>query len=168
MHSIYRKPKKWLPWQHPIEHRYQLCPHRIAWPQKPTPRIKQRVASCHMTKAIAHKASYSKLRPKNLVAMATSLSTSGPPFNTIPTAHPSAQPKRHLDQFSRFCTDDRRVSLYFTINAPFAPQFRPMSVVAKRLDGSRCHLVQATCQMGTQLPPQKGAQRPPLFGPCLL
>jgi len=40
---------------------------------------------------------------------------------------------------------------------------RPMSVVAKQLDGLRCHLVrryasaQATlCWMGTQLPPPKG------------
>ena len=53
------------------------------------------------------------------------------------------------------------------------PNFRPMSVVAKWLDGSRCHLVgrwasvQATlCQMGIQLP-TKGAQ-PPIFGLCLL
>jgi len=42
------------------------------------------------------------LVPK-LVAMATSLSTSGPPSNTIPWAHPSPQPKWHLDRFSRFC-----------------------------------------------------------------
>jgi len=27
--------------------------------------------------------------------------------------------------------------------APRAPDFRPMSVVAKRLDGSRCHLVRS-------------------------
>jgi len=26
----------------------------------------------------------------------------------LPWAHPSPQPKRHLDRFSRFCTDDRR------------------------------------------------------------
>ena len=36
------------------------------------------------------------------------------PSNTIPWAHPSLQPNRHLNWFSRFCTDDRRVSLYFT------------------------------------------------------
>jgi len=48
---------------------------------------------------------------------------------------------------------------------------RPMSVVAKRLDGSRCHLVrryasaQATlCYMGTQLTPEKTAQLLPIFG----
>ena len=56
------------------------------------------------------------------------------------------------------------------------PNFRPMSVVVKRLDGSRCHLVgryasaQATlCQMGTQLSPSKmGPQQPLLFYPYLL
>jgi len=54
------------------------------------------------------------------------------------------------------------------------PNFRPIPVVDKRLDGSRCHLVrryasaQATlCYMGTQLLPQKEAQ-PPIFDPCLL
>jgi len=43
-----------------------------------------------------------------------------------------------------------------------SPNFWPISVVAKRLDGLRCHLVwrqasaQATlCSMGTQLPPEK-------------
>jgi len=55
------------------------------------------------------------------------------------------------------------------------PNLRPMSVVAKQLDGSRCHLLgrsvsaQATlCYTGTQLLSKKGTQQPPLFGPCLL
>jgi len=55
------------------------------------------------------------------------------------------------------------------------PHFRPMSVVAKRLDELRCHLVwrktsaQAIlCLMGTQLPPGKRAQPPPNFWPCAL
>jgi len=57
------------------------------------------------------------------------------------------------------------------------PNFRPFSVVAKRLhDGLRCHLVwrytsaQATlCSVGTQLPPEKRHPHPhPIFGPCLL
>ena len=34
--------------------------------------------------------------------MAMSLSTAGPLSNTIPTAHPSPQAKRHLSRFSRF------------------------------------------------------------------
>jgi len=61
-------------------------------------------------------------RVPKLVAMATSLSTYGPPSNTIPTAHPSPEPKRHPYWFSRFCTDDCRVSLYCTMGRPFSPQ----------------------------------------------
>jgi len=53
------------------------------------------------------------------------------------------------------------------------PNFRPISVVAKRLDGLRCHLVwrqdsaQATlCLMGIQLTPKKGTPTiPPSFWP---
>jgi len=55
------------------------------------------------------------------------------------------------------------------------PNFRPMSIVAKRLSGSRWHLawrwalVQATlCWVGTQLPPQKRRRSPQIFGPFLL
>ena len=44
-----------------------------------------------------------------MVAMATSLSTAGPPSNTILWAHRSPQPKRHLDRFGRFCTDARNL-----------------------------------------------------------
>jgi len=52
-----------------------------------------------------------------------------------------------------------------------SPNHRPMSVVAKRLNGSRCHLVwsqasvQATlCFMGTQLPlPQRRGTATPTF-----
>jgi len=61
-----------------------------------------------------------------LVAMATSLCTSGYTSNTIPWAHLRPQPKRHLDQFSRFCTDDRRASLYFTMGRPFSPSKLPL------------------------------------------
>jgi len=43
---------------------------------------------------------------------------SGPPSNTIPWAHPSPQPKWHVDRFS-FCTDNRTVSLYFTMGCTF-------------------------------------------------
>ena len=47
------------------------------------------------------------------------------------------------------------------------PNFRPLSVVAKRLDRLRCHAT--LCLMGTQLPPEKGHTRlHPIFGPCLL
>jgi len=40
----------------------------------------------------------------------------------IPTTHPSSQAKWHLDRLSRFCTDECRVSLYFTMGCPFPPQ----------------------------------------------
>jgi len=54
--------------------------------------------------------------------------------------------------------------------------FRPTSIVSKRLHGSRCHLVRrhasayaTLCSMWTQLPPEKGHTHPhPIFGPCLL
>ena len=57
-----------------------------------------------------------------------------------------------------------------------SPNFRPISIVAKRLDASRCHLsrrltsAQATfCSMGMQLPPEIGHIQPhPSFDPCLL
>jgi len=46
------------------------------------------------------------------------------------------------------------------------PTFQPMSIVAKQLNGSRCHLVQryalaqaTLCQMGTQLPLQNSPRR---------
>jgi len=43
----------------------------------------------------------------------------------VPWANPSPQPKWYLDRFSRFCTDDRRVSLYFTMDAPFPLKISP-------------------------------------------
>ena len=46
---------------------------------------------------------------------------SEPPSNTIPWAYPNPQPKGHLDRFCCFCTDDRRMSLYFTMGCPFIP-----------------------------------------------
>ena len=58
------------------------------------------------------------------------------------------------------------------------PNFRPISVVAKRLDGSRCHLHGMEVGIGLgdfvlhgdpALPlPKKGAEPSPIFGPCLL
>jgi len=36
-----------------LDPRSRLCGHRIAWSQKPTPRIKQRVASCHTAEGIS-------------------------------------------------------------------------------------------------------------------
>ena len=53
--------------------------------------------------------------------------------------------------------------------AQHSPHFSAMSVVTKHLEVSRCHLARrqtsaqiTLCYMGTLLPPQKGAQQPPL------
>ena len=52
----------------------------------------------------------------------------GQPAPITRTASRSVQlfPHRHLNRFSRFCTDDRRVSLYFTMGHPFPPQNCPI------------------------------------------
>ena len=44
----------------------------------------------------------------------------------ISWAHPSPQPKRHPYRFSRLCTDDRRVFLYFTMERPFSHKNLPL------------------------------------------
>jgi len=40
-------------------------------------------------------------------------------------AHPSPQPKQHLNRFSCLCTDDRGVSVLFTMVGLFSPQNCP-------------------------------------------
>ena len=40
----------------------------------------------------------------------------------VSSAHQNPQPKRHLDQFSRFGTTHLRMSLYFTMGRTFLPQ----------------------------------------------
>jgi len=59
-------------------------------------------------------------------------------------------------------------------NGSSAPNFRPMSIVAKRLDGSRCHLAGASWRRPrphcvrwgpSAPPPHKGAQQPSTFQP---
>ena len=40
--------------------------------------------------------------------------------------HPGPQTKRHLYWFSHFCTDGRRVFLYFTMGRPFPPSKLPL------------------------------------------
>jgi len=46
----------------------------------------------------------------------------------LPSANPSAQPKRQIDQFSRFCTAPSRKSLHFTMGAPY-PKIAPTLAV---------------------------------------
>jgi len=60
--------------------------------------------------------------------------------------NPSPGPTRHLDRFSRFCTDDRRVSLYFTMERPF-----PSKLPLPR--GSGLHLIR-----GSLGPPKSSTQ----------
>ena len=45
----------------------------------------------------------------------------------LPCAHPSPNPKRHLDRSSRFCTAHGRASLYFTMGRSF-PSKLPLPV----------------------------------------
>jgi len=45
--------QNWLPWQRSMHPRSRLCLHYIVWPRKPTPRIKQPVASCHTAEVIS-------------------------------------------------------------------------------------------------------------------
>ena len=45
--------QNWLPWQRPLDPRSRVCLHWIAWPRKPTPRIKQWVASCHTAEVMS-------------------------------------------------------------------------------------------------------------------
>ena len=54
----------------------------------------------------------------------------------IPWSSLSPQPKRH-HRFSRFCTGDRRVSLYFTMGRPFPLPFK----IAPTNRGSGPHLI---------------------------
>jgi len=89
MCTPYIENQKWLPWQHPLEPRNRLCRHQIAWPRKPTPRIKQRVASYHTSEVIAHPKAKRGCHgnvPQHLWT---------PIQRMIPMAHPSPQPKRH-------------------------------------------------------------------------
>ena len=44
----------------------------------------------------------------------------------LPCADPRPKPKRHLDQFSHFCTAHCTVSLYFTMGRPYLPSKLPL------------------------------------------
>jgi len=44
---------------------------------------------------------------------------SGPHLIDDPLCHSEPTIKMHHDRFSRFCTGDRRVFLYFTMGSPF-------------------------------------------------
>jgi len=53
--------------------------------------------------------------------------TSNPAQSKL-SAHASPQPKRHLNRFSRLCTDDRGVSLLFTMVCLFPLKIAPSNV----------------------------------------
>jgi len=54
---------------------------------------------------------------------------SGPPIqHMMLLAHTSPQPKRHPDWFSRLCTDDCGVSLYFTMVCLFSLKIAPSHI----------------------------------------
>ena len=53
VHLQLMQSQNWLPWQRPLDPRSRVCLHWIAWPRKPTPRIKQRVASCHTAEVMS-------------------------------------------------------------------------------------------------------------------
>jgi len=61
-----------------------------------------------------------------LVAMATSLSIARPHLTHDSCGPSEPTTKWHLDRFSRCCTDDCRVSLYFTVGRPFPPSKLPL------------------------------------------
>jgi len=64
----------------------------------------------------------------------------------IPWAHPSPQPKRHLDRFSRFCTVHHSVPILY--NGLPLPSKLPLST-----EGSRPHLIH-----GSLGPPESSTQ----------
>jgi len=139
--QLYIESERCLSWQRPLIARYPQYLRFVGRPLKPpskiitqslsftqsvTPkthlyRIKQRVAS-YTTKVISQqkrKIGCHGNVPQHL-------------WNSINYmilwAHPSPQPKQHLDRFNCFCTDDRRVSLYFQWDAapPQKKMFLPM------------------------------------------
>jgi len=71
-------------------------------------------------------ANYSKLRPKICCYGNVPQHLWTPIQHMIPTARPSPQPKQHSYRFSRVCTDNRRVSLYFTMGRLFSPKNLPL------------------------------------------
>ena len=64
--------------------------------------------------------------------------SSGPPMqHMMLSAQTSPQPKRHLDRFSRLCTNDRGVSLYFTMVCLFSLKIASSESVHFRRSYSR-------------------------------
>ena len=118
--------------------RTSKCLHRIAWPRKPTPRIKVCVASYHTTKVITHQTSrpfIANCVPK-LVAMAMPLSTHGAPSNTWFPQPIRAHNRNGIPIGSSVFAQMTVVSLYFTMGRPFSPKNLPLP-----MGGSGPHLI---------------------------
>ena len=117
MCTPYIESHKWLPWQRPLGVGYRQYLHSVDDHSNP---LHNQLPSQYRP----HKASYSKLRPKIGCHGNVPQHLWTPIQHMIPTAHPTLQPKRHPYRFSRLCTDDRRVSLYFTVQ--FSPKNLPL------------------------------------------
>jgi len=138
------------PWQWPLHTRSRLRFHpfhQIAWPRKPTPRIKQHVASYHTTKVIATKPVTANCVPK-LVAMATSLSTSGPQCSAwFPRRIRAYNPNGISTGSAVFAQMTAKYTFTLQWDAPFPPQTYPFH------GGSGPHLTD-----GSLGPPESSTQ----------
>jgi len=106
-----------------LDTRSLLCLHRIAWLRKSTPRIIQRVANYHTTKIIAYR--------KQKIGCQLSLSTCGHPSNTRFFGPIQAhKPNGVLIGSAISCTDDCRVSCYFTMGCPF-PTLKKLPLITE-------------------------------------
>ena len=95
----------------------------------------------------------------------------------FPWVNPSPQRKRHLDRCGGRPQPRRHCVRWGPSSPPLKghhPNFRPMSFVAKRVGGLRCHLVRQfawprrLCVRLGPSSPRKRAQPHPILGPCLL
>jgi len=73
--------------------------------------------------------------PPSLVKIAPFHGGSGPHLTHDSLAHPSRQPKRHLDRLCCFCTYHPRVSLYFTMgrHSPLFPNYGSLKIARENL-----------------------------------
>jgi len=101
MCTLYIESQKWLPMATSLRTKKSAMSSSDSLTRKPTPRIKQRVASYHTTEVIAQRKAKRGCHgnvPQHLWT---------PIQHMIPTTNSSPLPKRHPYRFSRLCTDDR-------------------------------------------------------------
>jgi len=85
--------------------------------------------------------------PKKTVPEMNVFSGTLNPVQSKLSAHASPQPKRHLNRFSRLCTDDRGVSIVYN-RLPVSPSKLPLPMLA-----SGPHVIR-----GSLGPPESGTQ----------